>query len=244
MVLVQLCVDVHVCCENLSPPYMKNRRNENFSYVSKIPFASFLLFIGPESDHCLVLSVHHSVLLLSFAQIAGFRKVVRWLSLNCNMDLSNWYTVFSRSLHGFIKIDTWISLSSYKDLFKLLHGFVKVVLYISCPLPNKTKLKFDQDCKACWSFCFEQKVLNESKNSLPWVCCAFGNELFYPMIFSSTEVCWLLCLWQWIILFNNFLVHRGLLCLRQWIILSKFFLVHRGLVWYTGIACFNWKRWW
>ena len=30
-------------------------------------------------------------------------------------------------------------------------------------------------CKACWSFCFEQKVLNESKYSMPWVHCAFGN---------------------------------------------------------------------
>ena len=37
---------------------------------------------------------------------------------------------------------------------------VKVVLCISCPLPNKTKLEFDQDFKACWSFCFELKVLN------------------------------------------------------------------------------------
>ena len=34
-------------------------------------------------------------------------------------------------------------------LLKLLHGFVKVVLCIFHPLPNKTKLKFDQDYKAC-----------------------------------------------------------------------------------------------
>ena len=33
------------------------------------------------------------------------------------------------------------------DLSKLLHGFVKVVLCISCPLPNKTKLMFGQDFK-------------------------------------------------------------------------------------------------
>ena len=32
-------------------------------------------------------------------------------------------------------------------LLKLLHGFVKVVLCIFHPLPNKTKLKFDQDYK-------------------------------------------------------------------------------------------------
>ena len=28
-----------------------------------------------------------------------------------------------------------------------------------------------------WSFCFELKVLNESKYSVPWVRCAFGNVL-------------------------------------------------------------------
>ena len=33
----------------------------------------------------------------------------------------------------------------------------------------------DQDFKACWSFCFELKVLNESKYSMSWVRCAFGN---------------------------------------------------------------------
>ena len=29
--------------------------------------------------------------------------------------------------------------------------------------------------KACWSFCFELKVLSESKYLMPWVRCAFGN---------------------------------------------------------------------
>ena len=67
---------------------------------------------------------------------------------------------FSELLHGFVKIDTWISksyymefvefdtwisLSCYRDLLKLLHGF-------RCfyrPSPNKTKLKFDHDFKGC-----------------------------------------------------------------------------------------------
>ena len=53
--------------------------------------------------------------------------------------------------------------------FSLLHGFVEVVLCISSPLPNKPKLKFDKDFKACCSFCFELKY------SMPWACCAFGN---------------------------------------------------------------------
>ena len=38
--------------------------------------------------------------------------------------------------------------------------------------------KFDHHFKACRSFCFELKVLNESKYSMPWVRCAFGNVLF------------------------------------------------------------------
>ena len=59
---------------------------------------------------------------------------------------------FSKLLHGFVKIYTWISLGCNihfpnMDLSKLLHGFVKVVLCISLPFPNKTKLKFDQISK-------------------------------------------------------------------------------------------------
>ena len=63
---------------------------------------------------------------------------------NCEKKL---YMDFSKFLHGFVKIDTGISLSCYLDLSKLLQGFVKVVLCISRLLPNKTKLKFDQDFK-------------------------------------------------------------------------------------------------
>ena len=68
---------------------------------------------------------------------------------------------FSKWLYGFVKIDESISLSCYMDLSKLLHGFAKDVIWIaqsccccciSCPLPNKTNSKFDQDFKACWSF--------------------------------------------------------------------------------------------
>ena len=77
------------------------------------------------------------------------------------------------------------------DFFKYSHGFVKVVLCISRPLPNKTKLKFDQDLKACWSFCFELNVLNDSRYSIPWINCAFGN------VYTS------------VILRRNFKIHSG-----------------------------------
>ena len=52
------------------------------------------------------------------------------------------------------------------DLSKLVRRFVKVATWIYCPLLNKTKRKFDQDLKDCWPFCFELKVLNESKYSV------------------------------------------------------------------------------
>lgn len=63
---------------------------------------------------------------------------------------------FSKSLHGSVKIDTWISLCCYRDLpklfmdfLKLLRGFGKVFFSISCSLPNKTKVKCDKDFEAC-----------------------------------------------------------------------------------------------
>ena len=48
---------------------------------------------------------------------------------------------FSKFLHGFVKIEL--------DFSTLVHGFVNVApwicfLYISRPLPNKTKLRFDK----------------------------------------------------------------------------------------------------
>ena len=52
---------------------------------------------------------------------------------------------FSKLLNEYVKVETWISLSCYMDF------------------------------KACWSICFELKLLNESKFSMPWVLCAFGN---------------------------------------------------------------------
>ena len=51
-----------------------------------------------------------------------------------------------------------------------------------------TKLKFDQDFKACWSFCFELKVLIESKCSMPWVRCAFGNVFFVFVLLNCYRV--------------------------------------------------------
>ena len=40
-----------------------------------------------------------------------------WSDQSCYID-------FSKSLHGFVKIDTWISLICYLNLSKLIHGFL------------------------------------------------------------------------------------------------------------------------
>ena len=57
------------------------------------------LFIGPKSDHCLVLLVTPSVLLWNFAQIIGFFKVVltRWISLSLDLSIS---------IRGFLSVVT------------------------------------------------------------------------------------------------------------------------------------------
>ena len=109
-----------------------------------------------------------------FAQTVSFSKVFRWISLKYMiryMGLSEfmdrflqvvtwicqyWYMDFSKLLQEFVKIDIWISFRFYLDFsnwlygfVKVLHGFVKFVLCVSRPLPNKTKLKFDQSFNAC-----------------------------------------------------------------------------------------------
>ena len=112
-----------------------------------------------------------------------------WISRSSYMDFSN-------LIHGFLLFVTWTCQSCHMDLFKLLHVYVKVVLCISRPLPNKNKLKFGQDFKFCWSFCFELKLLNESKYSMPWVRCAVGNVLcFIPLMVYLAN-----CHWQWCVM--------------------------------------------
>ena len=68
---------------------------------------------------------------------------------------------FSKLLHGIVRIDT---------LLKVLHGLVKIVLCIFRPLPNKTKIS-----KLVEASALNERVLNESKCSMPWICCAFCN---------------------------------------------------------------------
>ena len=80
----------------------------------------FFIFIGPKSDHCLVLSLRHS--------LSAF---VDFCSL---LDLS-------KSLDGYVKIDKWISPGCYMDLSKLINGFVKIVTWICCVFLQRGALK-------------------------------------------------------------------------------------------------------
>ena len=57
---------------------------------------------------------------------------------------------------------------------KFLQGFVKLVLCISCPLPKINRLKFDQDFKTCWSFCFEIELLNLAMFAICLSCSFFS----------------------------------------------------------------------
>ena len=55
------------------------------------------------------------------------------------------------------------------------------------PFAKKSKLKFVQDPKACWLFCFELNVSNESNFSMPWVRCAFVNVSIKKYWFSQYQ---------------------------------------------------------
>ena len=120
-------------------------------------------------------SFYYLIPILNFALNVGFVKVLTWTSTG-HMDLP-------KLIYGF---------SCYMDLpnYYMYYCFVDFSKFFLCnpsPLPNKIKLKCDQDFKACWSFCFELKVLNELKHSMHWVRCAFGKKfsLFFRLFFKQ-----------------------------------------------------------
>ena len=104
-------------CENF---FHSHKEEKNFF------FASYLTRIVP----CLALS-----LTLPSSPLVEFG--LNLICQSCYMD-------FSKLLHGFVKINRWISLSCNVDLSKLLHGFVNVGTWtcLSCS-------KFDHNFRAC-----------------------------------------------------------------------------------------------
>ena len=78
---------------------------------------------------------------------------------------------------------------------KFLHGFFSVVIWLCQCFSNylstfakQTRLKFDQEFKARWSFCWGQKVLIESKYSMPWVHCAFDNVSILSLCYQTASL--------------------------------------------------------
>ena len=74
-----------------------------------------------------------------------FSKLLYWF---VKTDIHGFFEVvfmnLSKLIHeSVITIDTWICQSCYMDISKLFPGFVTVVLCISRPLPNTTKIDKD-----------------------------------------------------------------------------------------------------
>ena len=77
----------------------------------------FVIFVRDPSPIILALPVRHLV-------SPRFEFCTNcWSDQSCYID-------FSKSLHGFVKIDTWISLICYMAVSKLPYGFVKLVTWI------------------------------------------------------------------------------------------------------------------
>ena len=185
----------------------------------------------------------------------GFFWVVTWIC-------QNWYMDFFEFLNGFVKIVTWTSLSR---LSKLLHGFVKlvtwiclIVLCISRLLQNKTKLKFDQDFRVRWSFCFNLKVLHESKHSMPLFCLlilswcltlslslSFFLSLSLRVVLLIKRCSWYLHVpdWQPIRVCRLLLLESSVKCGQDVLHLTRLvmiMMVDKGWWWMSSI----WGSWW
>ena len=115
----------------------------------------FLIFSKYFYLHPFIFNFFHFplVTLLNFVQIVTWISFSYYMDssklLQSHVDLSIFFYVFPALCQTKIIRGRWIRLNwIIVFLSKLLHGFGKVVTCISSPLPNKTKLKFDQDIEA------------------------------------------------------------------------------------------------
>ena len=140
----------------------------------------------------------------------------------------NWCMYFPKLLHGFVKIDTWISLSCYMDLSKLLHGFVKVVTWIclSCsmyflPFAKKNQAEEWQTFQSLLRLLFWTKgvewvsVLNALGPLRLWIDNVFYNCLLLFLLLVSV-VAVNLGSSHWIIKANNTRALLGNSCSVIW----------------------------
>ena len=120
--------------------------------------------MGPKSKYCLALVT------LSLRPLAEFCSSC-WICQSCNMN-------FAKLLHGFVKIDVWISLGCYTwicqcccmDLSMLLRGFLKVNTW--------TFQSHFMPCLHCLWNCFVwifKKEMSKTHWSWEWKCFHFWN---------------------------------------------------------------------
>ena len=77
-------------------------------------------------------------------------------------------------IQGFLWVATWIwSFYVYLSMF----------FYVFSPFAKQSQA----EVVACWRFWCELKALNESKYSMSWVCCAFGNVF---LIYHLSSLFW------------------------------------------------------
>ena len=96
---------------------------------------------------------------------------------------------FSKLLHGFPKVDPWITLSCYMDLSKLMHGFILIVTWIcqSCsmyfsPFVKQNHAKVSRLVKLqLWTKGVEWvKVLNALGPLCLWKCFSWYFRFILP----------------------------------------------------------------
>ena len=115
--------------------------------------------------------------------------------LNVILVCQNWYLDFSKLLHEFVKIDTWICHPNwYMDLSKLLHGYFKVVSWIghSCSMYFSAIAKHNQDWQRFQ--CLLKRLLWTKGVEWVKVIDALGPLCLCFLIRSSARIwCYWLC---------------------------------------------------
>ena len=141
----------------LPPPHSRTTT----STFSKSKVGGKVLPLKPKCifRECLRLELHCKVLVNGFEDPHSSRTLALSTTFNLNLLLGQRQLVCA--LHIKCALDCDFGAAS------LPHLNLGIVLCISRPLPNKTRLKFKQLFKDCWSFCHELKVLNESKYLIP-----------------------------------------------------------------------------
>ena len=97
---------------------------------------------------------------------------------------------FSKLLHGFLKVATWIFLRCYMDLSKLIHGFLQVVKWICQNWCIKVQSRCMDLLKFLHEFlqhrCISRTLPIKLKFHQPWVQCAVPLAMFGYILYRWT----------------------------------------------------------